>query len=60
MQCNKEQNLNFCNCTYPCDKKGVCCQCLAYHREKGELPACYFSTEQEKTYDRSVENYLNS
>jgi len=59
MECNKEQNLNFCNCTYPCDKRGVCCKCLAYHRAKNELPACYFSKEKEKTYDRSIDNYLN-
>ena len=59
MDCNKEKNMNFCNCSYPCDKKGVCCQCLTYHREKGELPACYFSIEKEKTYDRSIDNYLN-
>ena len=60
MDCNKENNLTNCNCSYPCDKKGVCCQCLEYHRSKNELPACYFNTEKEKTYDRSFENYANS
>ncbi|HDQ23178.1 MAG TPA: hypothetical protein ENN28_04420 [Candidatus Uhrbacteria bacterium] len=58
MDCLKEKNLTFCNCTYPCDKKGLCCECLAYHRAKKELPACYFTAEQEKTYDRSIKYYL--
>jgi len=36
----------------------MCCECVKHHREKGELPACYFSTETEKTYDRSIENFI--
>lgn len=57
--CSREKNMRFCNCTYePCSRKGVCCECLAYHRKMGELPACYFSAEAEKTYDRSIEQYL--
>ena len=57
--CSKEKNMRFCNCTYePCSRKGVCCECLAYHRKMGELPACYFCAEAEKTYDRSIERYL--
>jgi hypothetical protein len=59
MSCdNFGKNLKVCNCTYPCERKGKCCECLHYHREMGELPACYFSKETEKTYDRSVEAYL--
>jgi len=47
--------MEVCNCTYePCSKKGICCECIRYHREMGELPACYFTPEQEKTYDRSI------
>ena len=35
---NKEKNLQHCNCTYePCSRKGICCECLAYHREHAEL-----------------------
>ncbi len=61
MDCRKEQNLKNCNCTYPnCDKKGICCECIAYHRERGELPACYFDDATEKTYDRSIENFCKS
>jgi hypothetical protein len=49
---------NTCPCTYPCDKKGQCCACVAYHRRQGELPACYFTPEAERTYDRSLSAYL--
>ncbi|MDG6228540.1 MAG: DUF6485 family protein [Candidatus Thermoplasmatota archaeon] len=59
MQCRSEENKkNYCNCTYLCDKKGVCCECIQYHRKRGELPACYFSKEIEKTYDRSIETFI--
>ena len=40
---NYESNLAKCNCSYePCSRKGKCCECLAYHKRIGELPACYF------------------
>lgn len=58
MECKKEENTTDCNCTYSCDKKGMCCECVRYHRERGELPACYFSEKDEKNYDRSVENFV--
>ncbi len=56
--CTVESNKTACNCTYPCDRKGICCECVAYHRKAGELPACYFSKEAERSYDRTVKNYL--
>jgi len=56
---NKEKNLAKCNCTYPgCDKKGICCECIAYHLAMNELPACCFSKEAEKTYDRSFRKFI--
>lgn len=56
---NKEKNLENCNCTYePCSRKGLCCECLSYHRRMRELPACYFPAEVEKTYDRSIARFL--
>lgn len=58
MECSLDKNKKMCNCSYPCSKKGKCCDCLAYHRSNGELPACYFNTTYERTYDRSIENYL--
>lgn len=58
MECNKEKNLETCNCTYvPCPRKGVCCECIAYHLGMRELPACCFPKEAESTYDRSFEYF---
>ncbi|HOJ50373.1 MAG TPA: DUF6485 family protein [Spirochaetota bacterium] len=46
-----------CRCTYPgCTRHGKCKECLEYHREKAEFPACFFTPEGEKTYDRSWKN----
>ncbi|TET23411.1 MAG: hypothetical protein E3J71_02450 [Candidatus Stahlbacteria bacterium] len=48
-----------CSCTYePCSRKRKCCECIAYHRSQEELPACYFTPEEEKTYDRSVAFFI--
>jgi hypothetical protein len=59
MECRKEQNRNMCTCTYePCPRKGVCCECVVYHRGNGELPGCLFSTKGELTYDRSIASYI--
>ncbi len=60
MECKKEENLKYCNCSYNCPKKGICCECIKDHRERGELPACYFDNETEKTYDRSIENFMKN
>ena len=59
MECKVSQNKKICNCSYePCSKKGICCECIAYHKNNNELPACYFSDDIEKTYDRSIENFI--
>ena len=56
---NFQDNSAMCNCTYePCSRKGKCCECLAYHRRAGELPACYFTNEQERTYNRSISFFI--
>jgi len=61
MKCKKEQNLKFCNCTYPgCSHKGICCECLSYHLKSRQLPACCFPDEVEKTYDRSFEAFARA
>ena len=57
-ECKIEQNKLKCNCTYPCDKKGICCECISYHKNRGELPACLFPDEVERTYDRTIENFI--
>lgn len=52
---------NKCACTYePCPRKGKCCECVAYHRSCSELPGCYFSKENEKTYDRSIDFFIRT
>jgi len=59
MSCpNQKQNAARCNCSYPCSRKGNCCECVRYHRSMGELPACFFNAEYEQTGDRSIDNYL--
>ncbi len=35
----KERKAN-CPCTVDCPRKGKCCDCIAFHRERKELPAC--------------------
>ncbi len=58
---NQKQNRAQCTCSYvSCSRAGVCCECVAYHRDKGEIPGCFFPPEAEKTYDRSVANLLKS
>jgi len=58
VECKVEENKMNCNCTYPCDKKGMCCECISYHRKRDELPACYFPDNVERIYDRSIENFI--
>jgi len=60
-ECHKEKNLKFCNCTYePCPRKGICCDCMTYHRKMGQLPACYFPADVESSYDRSIECFVRT
>jgi len=58
MECRKGKNRESCKCTYGCERQGVCCECVRHHRESDELPACYFSKEAEKNYDRSIEAFI--
>ncbi|MBF0619732.1 MAG: hypothetical protein HQL19_06140 [Candidatus Omnitrophica bacterium] len=59
MECMKEKNMARCTCTYEgCSRKGLCCECVQYHRAKGGLPGCFFSKEGELTYDRSFSNFM--
>ena len=59
-ECKRDENMQYCNCSYSCGKKGMCCECLHYHRKMGQLPACFFPNDIEKTYDRSIKNYIQS
>jgi hypothetical protein len=59
MECNREENLERCNCTYdPCSKKGVCCECIQYHLRMRELPGCCFPAGAESTFDRSFDHFV--
>lgn len=62
MECvNKSKNLKNCACTYsPCSRKGICCECIRYHLASGEVPACFFTPEAEKAYNRSKEYYFST
>ncbi len=58
MDCKIERNLKRCNCTYnPCSRKGNCCDCINYHLNSRELPACFFPSDAERSYDRSYEHF---
>ena len=60
-ECSLEQNKKKCNCTYkPCSRRGICCECIGYHWQSGELPACFFPDDVESTYDRSVEKFIET
>ena len=60
MDCpNVDKNMADCNCTYAgCSRKGMCCECVRYHLEMDQLPACAFSSETERTYDRSFRKFI--
>ncbi|MFC2059797.1 DUF6485 family protein [Chloroflexota bacterium] len=59
MECQLKANKSNCNCTYePCPRKGKCCDCIAYHLQFDELPACVFPSEVEKSYDRSTAKFV--
>jgi len=54
MACDCNDSMK-CPCTYNCARRGKCCACLANHLGSGGFPACFFSPEAEKKYDRSYE-----
>jgi uncharacterized protein DUF6485 len=61
MECKIATNMKRCNCSYAsCDKKGICCECLHYHLKSGQFPACFFPDDVEKTYDRTIEKFIET
>ncbi|MDR2486786.1 MAG: hypothetical protein LBD12_02355 [Clostridiales Family XIII bacterium] len=56
---NEKGTSGTCNCSCFCLRHGKCCECVAYHRRAGEFPACFFSVEAEKTYDRSLKALID-
>ncbi len=60
-ECKSVKNKARCNCSWePCGRKGLCCDCLAYHWSLRELPACLFPDAVEKTYDRSLRKFIET
>ncbi len=57
MPCELNEKI-ACPCTYPCNKRGKCCECVVYHNRNGQFPACFFSKEAEKEFDRSLERLV--
>ena len=42
-------NTRECPCTYDFPRHGICCACVAYHRDHKEgVPGCFFSKEGER------------
>ena len=38
---NKEENEKDCPCSDTwCERHGICCECIKYHKNCGDKPAC--------------------
>jgi hypothetical protein len=59
MECQKKENLEMCACTsLSCARRGMCCECIQYHRRLKELPGCFFPEHAEATYNRKLKYFL--
>lgn len=59
--CVQDTNIRHCGCTYPhCARKGLCCECISYHKANKEIPGCLFPEDEEKTFDRSIEAFVKA
>lgn len=59
MECKKDENKIECTCTATtCFNRGICCECVRYHRERSEIPGCFFPPAAERTWDRSIANFV--
>ena len=59
MECVSTRSTDHCTCTYAsCDKRGSCCKCVMFHRERGDIPGCFFTPAGERSYDRSLRNFV--
>ncbi|MBT0665983.1 hypothetical protein KI809_16855 [Geobacter pelophilus] len=60
MECVATTSKAHCSCSYSaCDKRGNCCKCVEYHLKNGEIPGCFFTPAGEKSYDRSIRNFIS-
>jgi hypothetical protein len=55
---SQAKNRQKCTCTYDCERRGRCCECVDYHRRMGEIPGCFFTAKGEKLWDRSVAAFV--
>lgn len=56
MACNSSVE---CTCSYTtCARFGKCCECVAYHKAKDQIPACYFPKNIEATGERSISAFV--
>ncbi len=54
-KCNQDELRKDCACTYDCERRGKCCECISYHLRMNQLPGCVFakiSPEAERSYNR--------
>ena len=59
MECKQVKNLEHCTCGHDsCERRGICCDCLASHLSRRSFPACVFPDEVRKAVkDRSFESF---
>lgn len=58
MECQQTKNMEQCTCTYAgCSRRGLCCDCVAYHLKARQIPGCFFPPKAERTHDRSFEHF---
>ena len=61
MECKRDENKIGCTCTCTsCGNRGICCDCVRHHRENGEIAGCFFPPAGERSYDRSIKNFILS
>ena len=59
MECKREENLQECTCSATtCQKRGICCECVRSHRERSEIPGCFFPKSAELKHNRSIEYFI--
>ncbi|MFW9782857.1 MAG: DUF6485 family protein [Candidatus Heimdallarchaeota archaeon] len=60
VDCNQKDRRKICSCTYDCQRRGKCCECIEYHLKMNQLPGCAFakiSKEAEQSYNRGFEYF---
>ncbi|MFX1425722.1 MAG: DUF6485 family protein [Promethearchaeota archaeon] len=60
IECNQYERKKVCACTYDCQRRGKCCECIEYHLSMNQLPGCAFariSKKAEKSYNRDFKYF---